>query len=219
MRDITTLFVDDERNMLNSLEYNLIREPYRKVFAQSAEEGLAILAREPVHVVVSDMRMPGMDGLVFLTKVKELYPDTVRMILSAFTDVMQIIAAINKGEIFRYVTKPIEEPAEFRKTVQAGIEYYLLRRDREDLIAKLRRKNEDCEAAFARVKRLEGLIPICCYCKKIRDDRNYWEDVERYVSTHSNAQFSHGICPDCAKKYVDPVLAERVKDDEKPCSE
>jgi DNA-binding NtrC family response regulator len=216
MKDITVLFVDDEKNVLNSLEYNLVREPYKKLFAQNGDEALSILGRESVQVVVSDMRMPGMDGLALLTKVKETYPGTVRIILSAFTDIPQIIASINRGEIFRYVTKPIEEPAEFRKIIQQAIDYYMLRRDREDLIVELRQRNQECQLALARVKRLEGLIPICCYCKKIRDDHNYWEDVENYVSEHSEAQFSHGICPDCIKKYVEPMMVERaIKRDEK----
>ena len=206
MKDITVLFVDDEKNVLNSLEYNLVREPYKKLFAQNGDEALSVLSRESVQVVVSDMRMPGMDGLALLTKVKELHPETVRIILSAFTDVPQIIASINRGEIFRYVTKPID--------------YYMLRRDREDLIIELRQRNQECQMALARIKRLEGLIPICCYCKKIRDDHNYWEDVENYVSEHSEAQFSHGICPDCIKKYIEPMMASRaIKRDEKNTTE
>jgi DNA-binding NtrC family response regulator len=206
MRDITVLFVDDEKNVLSSLEYNLVREPYKKLFAENASLALAMLEKEPVHVIVSDMRMPGMDGLAFLTKVKEQYPEIVRLILSAFTDVPKMIASINTGEIFRYLTKPIEDPAQFRKTVNDAIDYYLLRRDREELITALKQKNRELEEALANVKRLEGLIPICCYCKKIRDDRNYWEDVERYVSEHSSARFSHGICPECMKKHVEPML-------------
>jgi phosphoserine phosphatase RsbU/P len=212
MKDITVLFVDDEKNMLSSLEYNLVREPYKKVFAQSAEEALAALSREAVHVVVSDMRMPGMDGLALLTKVKSTYPETIRIILSAFTDVPQIIDSINSGEIFRYITKPIQEPAEFRRTIREAIDYYLLRRSREELVESLKKKNDELEDALAHVKRLEGLIPICCYCKKIRDDHNYWNEVERYVSERSNAQFTHGICPDCMKKYIEPMLDERMKD-------
>ena len=212
MKNITVLFVDDEKNMLSSLEYNLVREPYKKLFALNAEEALAILSREIVHVVVSDMRMPGMDGLALLTKVKSIYPETIRIILSAFTDVPQIINSINSGEIFRYITKPIQDPAEFRRTVRDAIDYYMLRRSREELVENLKKKNEELEDALAHVKRLEGLLPICCYCKKIRDDHNYWNEVERYVGEHSNAKFSHGICPDCIKKYVEPMLGEHRKE-------
>jgi hypothetical protein len=66
----------------------------------------------------------------------------------------------------------------------------------------------ELEDALARVKLLQGLLPICCYCKKIRNDRNYWQQVENYISEHSEAQFSHGICPDCYEKFVQPELAK-----------
>ena len=62
------------------------------------------------------------------------------------------------------------------------------------------------EDALARVKQLQGLLPICSYCKKIRDDQNYWQQVENYISEHSEAQFSHSICPDCYERRVKPEL-------------
>jgi hypothetical protein len=62
----------------------------------------------------------------------------------------------------------------------------------------------ELEEALTRVRQLRGLLPICSYCKKIRDDRNYWQQVEQYVSTHTDVQFSHGICPDCYRKVVEP---------------
>ncbi|HXF04338.1 MAG TPA: hypothetical protein VNM72_02865, partial [Blastocatellia bacterium] len=62
------------------------------------------------------------------------------------------------------------------------------------------------QEALARVKQLQGLLPICSYCKKIRDDQNYWIQVEQYIAEHSDAQFSHGICPDCYRQYVQPEL-------------
>jgi hypothetical protein len=68
----------------------------------------------------------------------------------------------------------------------------------------LRQSKESAEAALARVKQLQGLLPICCYCKRVRDDKDYWQQVEAYISDHSEAQFTHGICPDCfAKEFQD----------------
>jgi len=61
------------------------------------------------------------------------------------------------------------------------------------------------EAALEHVKQLQGLLPICCYCKKIRDDRNYWHEVESYITTHSQAKFTHGICPECYQKVVQQI--------------
>ncbi len=140
MEDITILFVDDEKNILQSLERSLIKEPYNKLFAQSADQALDIFAKEPVHIVVSDMKMPGKDGLTMLRQIKAEYPNTIRMVLSGFTQVAQIIPSINTGEIFRYVTKPLE-PSEFKKTLNEAIEHYLLRRDKDELIKELTKKN------------------------------------------------------------------------------
>lgn len=152
MKDITILFVDDEQNILNALERNLLKEPYKKRFAGSGKAALDIMAAEPVHVIVSDMKMPEMDGLTLLREVKEKYPETVRVVLSGFTQVAQIIPAINTGEIFRYVTKPLE-PVEFRETLQEAVNFYLLNRDRKELVDKLQRQNEELQIAYAQTKK------------------------------------------------------------------
>ena len=75
-----------------------------------------------------------------------------------------------------------------------------------DLRQRLADRVRELETAMTRVKQLHGLLPICSYCKKIRDDRNYWQRVEEYVSAHSDAQFSHGICPECYETMVAPQL-------------
>ncbi len=79
---------------------------------------------------------------------------------------------------------------------------------------ELNRKNADLEKAIGEIKRLSGLLPICSYCKKIRDDRGYWSQVEEYVSEHSDADFSHGICPDCMTKFYPDFKDD--DDDETP---
>ena len=66
----------------------------------------------------------------------------------------------------------------------------------------------ELEDALTRVKQLHGLLPICSYCKKIRDDQNYWQQVEAYISSHTDAQFSHGVCPQCYEKIVKPQIEE-----------
>ncbi|MBI2015862.1 MAG: hypothetical protein HYS77_10050, partial [Candidatus Rokubacteria bacterium] len=73
------------------------------------------------------------------------------------------------------------------------------------------RDARELEEALARVKQLQGLLPICSYCKKVRDDQNYWQQVEIYIEGHSDAQFTHGICPECREKYVEPEL-ERLRE-------
>src|SRR5438105_4818844 len=101
-----------------------------------------------------------------------------------------------------YIVKPFERE-ELRARVQVGFRMLALQAALADRVREL-------EEALTRVKQLQGLLPICSYCKKVRDDRNYWQQVETYIEGHSDAQFTHGICPECREKYVEPEL-ERLR--------
>lgn len=102
----TLLLVDDEENILSSLTRMLRRDGYRILTATSADGALDLLGRNDVQVVISDQRMPGTSGTELLSKVKEMYPDTVRMVLSGYTDLAAVTAAINEGAIYKFLTKP-----------------------------------------------------------------------------------------------------------------
>jgi len=111
MTDYYILFVDDEPRILQAFERQL-RKRFSISTAESAEEALKILRDDgPCAVIVSDMWMPGMDGITLLTRVKNLYPDTVRIMLTAHTDQKAAIEAVNCGLIFRFLTKPIRPEA------------------------------------------------------------------------------------------------------------
>src|SRR4029434_1546856 len=97
-----------------------------------------------------------------------------------------------------YIVKPFERE-ELHARVQVGFRML-------ELQAALADRVRELEEALARVKQLQGLLPICSYCKKVRDDQNYWQQVETYIEGHSDAQFTHGICPDCRQKFVEPEL-------------
>jgi DNA-binding NtrC family response regulator len=124
MEKRTVLFVDDEEKVLNALKMALIDEPYHEIFVRSGEEAIEILEQEQVHVIVTDMRMPGMSGLDLLKLVKEKYPKVVRIVLSAYTQVSTLLTAINQGEIYRYITKPWQLEEEFKPAIRQAIEYY-----------------------------------------------------------------------------------------------
>jgi FixJ family two-component response regulator len=108
-RTRTLLLVDDEENVIASLKRLFRREGYRLLVALSAAEGLQRLAESNVDVIVSDQRMPGMTGVEFLRRAKELYPDTVRLVLSGYTDLQSIIDAVNEGSIYKFLTKPWDD--------------------------------------------------------------------------------------------------------------
>jgi len=103
------LLVDDEANVLSALKRLLRRDGYKILTAASAEEGLELLARHKVGVLLSDQRMPGMNGTELLSRVKVMYPNIIRMILSGYTDVNSITESINRGEVYKFLTKPWED--------------------------------------------------------------------------------------------------------------
>ncbi|MCL4779551.1 MAG: response regulator [Gammaproteobacteria bacterium] len=129
------LFVDDEPNILDSIRRQL-RKSFDIVTATSGAEALALLKDTgPVALVVSDMRMPGMNGAELLTRIRDQYPDTVRMILSGQADLDSTISAINDGHIFRFLTKPCNEDA-LRAAVRAGLDQHELITTRKELLEK-----------------------------------------------------------------------------------
>src|SRR5262249_1044353 len=99
-----------------------------------------------------------------------------------------------------YVTKPFDRE-ELEARVNVGIQVVQLQ-------AELARRVAELEDALGRVRQLQGLLPICCYCKKIRDDQDYWHQVDRYIGTHTDVRFSHGICPECWVSVVQPEFQQ-----------
>ena len=120
----TVLFVDDEDQILKSLKRGLLDEPYGKIFALSGKEALEVLEKRQVQVIVTDMRMPEMNGLELLKIVKEKYPDIIRMVLSGYTQITTLLTAINQGEIYKYITKPWKLEEEFKPAIHEALEHY-----------------------------------------------------------------------------------------------
>lgn len=108
-KERTLLLVDDEENILAAMKRLLRREGYRLLTAASGEEGLEVLARNEVDVILSDQRMPGMSGVEFLRRAKELSPGTVRMVLSGYTELQSVTSAINEGAVYKFLTKPWDD--------------------------------------------------------------------------------------------------------------
>ena len=125
---ISILFVDDEDHILKAINRLLRADGYVMHFATSGREALEILQKENIDIIVSDMRMPEMDGLSLIKEVKRLYPDIVRIILSGYSQPPTILAAINQGDIYRYVTKPWNPPEEFKSVLKEAAQYSLERR-------------------------------------------------------------------------------------------
>lgn len=141
-KEVKILFVDDEPNVLRALERLLMDEQYTLLKAGSGDEGLQLLEEnEPVPLVISDYRMPGMSGVEFLKTVYERWPETVRIVLSGYADTAAIVEAINEGHIYKFIPKPWNDD-QLRVTIAKAVEVYFLRRENTHLTDELRQTNE-----------------------------------------------------------------------------
>lgn len=140
---IRILLVDDEKNVLRSLERTFLDENYEILTASSGIDGLSILESvSPIQVVISDYRMPEMNGVDFLREVCKKWPDTVRIVLSGYADSASIVSAINEGEIYKFIPKPWNDD-ELKVAIVNALERYYLNKKNEELTCELKIKNEE----------------------------------------------------------------------------
>ncbi len=135
------LLVDDEENIVAALVRLLRRDGYTILKAYSAAEGLELLSKHAVGVIISDQRMPGMTGSQFLTQAKELYPDTVRIVLSGYTELNSVTDAINRGAIYKFLTKPWDDDL-LRENVQEAFYRYEVEQENVRLANELQVAND-----------------------------------------------------------------------------
>jgi class 3 adenylate cyclase len=148
--EATLLLVDDEPRVLDSLEA-LLGMDHRVLRAEKPDQALGILEAEPVALVISDQRMPGMLGTELLTRSRTVAPDTVRILLTAFTDVDALMESINAAGIYHFALKPWD-PKELRHLVGRGVERYRLGREREQLVRDLAGRNAELEEALGSLR-------------------------------------------------------------------
>ena len=149
----TLLLVDDEQNILASLRRLLRKEGYTILTATSGQEGLDLLATHPVDVIVSDQRMPGMTGVEFLRKAKDMDPQSVRMVLSGYTDLQSVTDAINEGAIYKFLTKPWDD-AMLVANIDEAFRRKLLCDENRRLSVELQRANRELERINTQLKQL-----------------------------------------------------------------
>jgi DNA-binding response OmpR family regulator len=219
------LLVDDQLIVGETVRHMLAGSPDLN-FHYCADSAGAIGIAESIKptVILQDLVMPGIDGLTLMKRYRDnpTLKDVPVIVLSSKEDATVKRDAFLAGANDYLVKIPdkIELVARIRLHSNAYINqhqrdeaYRALRASQLQLLqtnADLRSLNQQLEDALTRVKQLSGLLPICSYCKRIRNDQNYWEQVDRYVAHHSEAQFTHGICPTCCET----VIAEG--DDHKP---
>lgn len=140
MTERSLLLVDDEENILSALTRLLRREGYQIFRATSGMAGLELLSQHDIGVIVSDQRMPELTGVEFLSKVKELYPGTVRIVLSGYTDLNSVTDAINQGAVYKFLTKPWDDDL-LRKNISEAFQHFELRKENQRLTQELQNAN------------------------------------------------------------------------------
>jgi DNA-binding response OmpR family regulator len=185
------LIAEDDPTSRLLLETVLKRKGHHVVAANDGIEAWELLqADDAPMIAILDWMMPGMDGSEISRRLRERQTSvqTWVILLTGKSAKEEIVAGLQSGAN-DYITKPFVRE-ELLARVQVGMQMVSLQQALADRVKEL-------EKAIATVKQLEGLLPICANCKSIRDDHGHWNRIEEYVSTRSQAVFSHGICPSC----------------------
>lgn len=194
------LIAEDDEVSRRILQLTLTSAGHEVITTQNGADAVFGLEGENApKLAVIDWMMPEIDGLEVCRRIRQKQSDMpiYIILLTAKGSKTDVVHGLEAGAS-DYVVKPFDRE-ELLARVKVGETVIELQ---ENLSAKVK----DLEAALAQVKQLKGILPICSYCKNVRDDHNYWQQVETYITRHSEAEFSHSICPDCYEKEVHPQL-------------
>jgi DNA-binding NarL/FixJ family response regulator len=189
------MVVEDQTLISESIQHSLKKLGYDVAgHASTGEQAVELARRTSPDLVLMDINLPGkLDGIEAAREIRgELSIPVVY--LTGYTDP----ATVQRAQIsapYGYIVKPFAE-RELEITISIALYRQQIDKERDRLLV-------DLQHALAQVKCLSGMLPICCRCKRIRDDRGYWQQIEVYVREHSEADFTHGYCPECAKGVLE----------------
>jgi DNA-binding response OmpR family regulator len=191
---VRILVADDDSALRHGLFVHLLRWGFEPLLcADGSEAQLALRGAEPPPLALLDWNMPGVTGLELCREIRVM-PNLSAMyvvLLTAHSARDEMVTGLDCGAD-EYMIKPVDWEL-LRVRLQIGARIVALQQS-------LTQRVNELQDALSTVKVLSGLLPICSYCKRIRDDNHYWQQLESYVSAHTDAQFSHGICPGCLEK-------------------
>ena len=207
------LIVDDSRDEQELLSTRLRAAGYESLmFADSAEAAFGLLGldrtqqkTEEVDLILMDIMLPGVDGLEACRRIKatQWLKDIPIIVITVKTDEKNLLTAFAAGAM-DYIRKPVN-PAELGARVSSALILSEERNSRKAREQELLIRTQELERALREVKVLRGFIPICAQCKRVRTDSGDWQRLEEYVQTHSEAEFSHGICQVCMRAVYPDV--------------
>ncbi len=199
------LVADDDLTSRTMLAAVLTKNGHQVQLVTGGYEALAILlGTNAPRLAILDWMMPDMDGIEVVNRVRarQVLRPSYLIMLTSRSEKRDIIAGLESGAS-DYLAKPFD-PGELQARVEVGRRMILLEDHLSDSVQELSK-------ALEQVKTLRGIVPICASCKKIRDDAGYWQQVEVYVREHTEAQFSHGICPDCLVRLYPEHMLKKEK--------
>ncbi len=185
------LIADDDPALRHALSVQLSRWGYEPAPCGNGIEARAtLLGADPPLLALLDWGMPGADGIELCREIRNLpsLASTYVILLTGHSERDDMVVGLGCGAD-EYMVKPVDWEL-LRVRLQVGVRIVTLQES-------LKLRVQELQEALGTVKVLAGLLPICSYCKRIRDDNDYWQQLESYVSTRTDAQFSHGICPGC----------------------
>jgi len=194
--------------------------------AHQGEEAYGMVAEAeksecPFALAFVDVRMPpGWDGVETASRIWADFPRIEMVICTAFSDYSweQILEELGVTEKLQFLRKPVDVVSVKQMALALTTKWSLAEQAShyvDDLelevntrTHELQDKVSELEEAMAEIQQLRGILPMCVYCHKIRDDKDFWQHVDNYIHTHTKAEISHGICPDCFEEHVKPMLEE-----------
>jgi len=206
------LVIEDDLVTNRMIGKNLTNLGFDVIAAFNGLQGWETYCQEDVHIVITDWMMPEMNGLEVLKKIRERDEKSFCYIilLTAKNNTIDVIEGISSGAD-EYIIKPFDKE-ELAVRVRAGQRIVKLQ---QELLATNKEQKKlitELESALSQIRQLSGLLPICSYCKKIRDDKGYWNQLEVYIRDHSETEFTHGICPECSKVLISDYDLHQVND-------
>lgn len=196
--NIAILYVEDDAATRDEVVQFLRRHTDDVIVACDGREALEAYARKKPDIVVTDIRMPVMDGLQMAQEIKSRDHDAKIIMTSAYLDTEYLLKAIELG-VDGYVMKPVDTDKLLAAINRCALVIGYQRAAQRSEEAR-NQSMEELKETLARLNTLHGVLPICSSCKKIRDDRGSWHQLEQYISQHSDATFSHGLCNSCASR-------------------